>query len=148
MTDKPTTPVCQSPAATKRHKLKRGLLKITQEEVVGIILYAIETDGVEAAKEFFEQMNKYCSIVEGWPQTAKEIRGIIAEAQKVQRQEQFAKELAMKKAGAPNILLMNQNEANGMKDSRMQLYAEQFNGMIEQGAEINHTKYTDSRNDE
>ena len=118
MTDELNTPVCQSPDATKRPRLKRGQLKITQEEVVGIILYAIETDGVDAAKEFFEQMNKYCSIVEGWPKAAKEIRGIIAEAQKLQRQEQFAEKLALKRAGAPNILLLNQNEANAMKNSR------------------------------
>lgn len=117
MTDELNTPACKSPA-TKRPKLKRGLLKITQTELVEIILFAIETDGVDAAEKLFDQMNKYCSIVEGWAQAAKEIRSIIADAKKVQRQEQLAKELALRKAGAPNILLLNKSEANALKDSR------------------------------
>ena len=99
-------------------KQKRNKLKITHEGVVDIINYAIETDGVDNAEAFFGQMNKYCSIVPGWSEVAIEVRSIIADAKKKQQEEQFAKELALRKAAAPNILLMNQNEANGMKETK------------------------------
>ena len=122
-------------------KQKRNKLKITHEGVVDSINYAIETDGVDNAEAFFGQMNKYCSIVDGWPDVAREIRGIIAEAKKQKRQEELAEALALKKAGAPNIFMMNQNEANASKDSRKQLFVEQLNGLVEEGAEVNHTKY-------
>ena len=126
-------------------KSKRNKLKITHEGVVEIIRCAIETDGVEKAAAFFDLMNKYCSIADGWSEAAKEIRGIIADAKKQLRQEKLAEELALRKAGAPNIILMNQNEANGSKDSRKLLYAEQLNGLVEEGAEVIHTKYGESK---
>ena len=103
---------------TSKHKPRRGKLKITHEVVVDIINYAIETDGVDKADVFFGQMNKYCSIVDGWPDAAKEIRSIIAEAKKELQQEQFARELALRKAAAPNVLVTNLNEAYGLKESK------------------------------
>ena len=130
---------------THTPKSKRNKLKITHDGVVDIIRYAIETDGVNKAEAFYDQMNKYCSIADGWSDAAKEIRGIIADAKKQLRQEQLAEELALRKAGAPNIILMNQNEANGSKDSRKVLYAEQVNGLVEEGAEIIHTKFGESK---
>lgn len=103
---------------TLKSKSPRGKLKITHEVVVDIINYAIETDGVDKADAFFELMNKYCSIVEGWPEAAKELRSNIAEAKKELRQEQFARELALRKAAAPNVLVTNLNEAYGLKESK------------------------------
>ena len=99
-------------------KPRRSKLIITHERVVEIIRYAIETDGVDKADVFFEQMNKYCSIVEGWPDAAREVRSIIADAKKVQQEEQFARELALRKASAPNVLVTNLNEAYGLKESK------------------------------
>ena len=103
---------------TFKPKSPRGKLKITHEVVVDIINYAIETDGVDKADAFFEQMNKYCSIVEGWAEAAKEMRSNIAEARKEFQQEQFARELALRKAAAPNVLVTNLNEAYGLKESK------------------------------
>lgn len=103
---------------TSKQKPRRGKLKITHEVVVDIINYAIETDGVDKADDFFGQMNKYCSIVDGWPDAAKEIRSIIAEAKKDLQQEQFARELALRKAAAPSVLVTNLNEAYGLKESK------------------------------
>lgn len=103
---------------TSKQKSRRGKLKITHEVVVDIINYAIETDGVDKADDFFGQMNKYCSIVDGWPDAAKEIRSIIAEAKKDLQQEQFARELALRKASAPSVLVTNLNEAYGLKESK------------------------------
>ncbi len=103
---------------TSKQKPRRGKLKITHEVVVDIINYAIETDGVDKADDFFGQMNKYCSIVDGWPDAAKEIRSIIAEAKKDLQQEQFARELALRKASAPSVLVTNLNEAYGLKESK------------------------------
>ena len=103
---------------TPQPKSRRSKLKITHERVVEIINYAIETDGVDKADVFFDQMNKYCSIVEGWPEAAKELRSIIAEAKKELQQEQFARELALRKAAAPNVLVTNLNEAYGLKESK------------------------------
>ena len=103
---------------TSKQNPRRGKLKITHEVVVDIINYAIETDGVDKAESFFEEMNKYCSIVEGWPQAAKELRSTIAGAKKALQQEQFARELALRKAAAPNVLVTNLNEAYGLKESK------------------------------
>ena len=99
-------------------KPRRSKLKITHESVVEIIRYAIETDGVDKADGFFEQMNKYCSIVEGWPDAVREVRSMIADAKKEQQEKQFARELALRKASAPNVLVTNLNEAYGLKESK------------------------------
>ena len=100
------------------NRQKRSKLKITREVLIDIICYAIETDGADKTDVFFDLMNKYCSIVEGWPQLAREIRGIIAKAKKLEKEQRLDEELAKLRAGAPNLLLMNQNEAYGVKDSR------------------------------
>lgn len=99
-------------------KSRRSKLKITQESVVDIIRNAIETDGVDKTDAYFEQMNKYCSIVEGWPDAAREVRKIIAEEKKKLQEELFARELALRKASAPNVLVTNLNEAYGLKESK------------------------------
>ena len=100
------------------NRQKRSKLKITREVLIDIICYAIETDGADNTDDFFDLMNKYCSIVEGWPQPARDIRGIIAKAKKLEKEQRLDEELAKLRAGAPNLLLMNQNEAYGVKDSR------------------------------
>jgi hypothetical protein len=126
-------------------KPQRGKLKITQQRVVDIIVRIINTEGLEAAQEQFKLLNNLFSTERGWSETAAEIYAIFAEEQKRLRIEQLEAELAKQRAGAASFIMMNQNEASGMKDSRMQFYAEQFNGLVEKGAEINHTKYGDPK---
>ena len=129
---------------SRPHRVK---LKVTQQRVVDIIVRIINTEGLEAAQEQFKLLNHLFTTEPGWAETAAEIYGIFAEVQKCLKKEQLEAELAKQRAGAASFFVMNQNEASGMKDSRMQLYTEQFNGLVEKGAEINHTKYTDPKND-
>lgn len=103
---------------TSASKQKRNKLKITHDRLIEIICCALDSDGVEKTEAFFDQLNKYCSIMEGWPQAARDVRGILAKARKLEKEERMDEEIAKLRAGAPNLLLMNQNEAYGMKDSR------------------------------
>lgn len=64
-----------------------GTLMITQERVVKDILFTIKTDGLEAAMQLFETLNKFFSIEPGWPETALEIRTLFAELRKVEEDE-------------------------------------------------------------
>ena len=97
---------------------QRGTLNITQDRVVAIILRIINTDGLETAKEQFKTMNQLFCTEQGWAETAEIIYGIFAKQQEALRQKLFAEELALKKAGAASILMLNQNEANALKDAR------------------------------
>lgn len=119
---------------------RRGKLKITQERVVAIIMRIIDADGLEAAKEEFRHMNYWYSTERGWAETAEEIYAIFAEEQKRLNQEQRAARLEEQRAGAPSIIMLNQNEATGMK--RPLFRSDQFTGIAESGAEIIHTKKT------
>ena len=103
------------------NRQKRSKLKITREVLIDIICYAIETDGADNTDAFFDLMNKYCSIVEGWPQPARvgKLKSLkLPKAKKLEKEQRLDEELAKLRAGAPNLLLMNQNEAYGVKDSR------------------------------
>lgn len=108
-------------------KCRRGKLRITQESVVGIILYAIETDGLEAARSFFEQMNKYCSTERGWPETAREIRDIFAERRKLQAAP-----------GGGNVFFIN--DITAQKTTAIGS-VDQMNGVVENGAQVIHSKF-------
>ena len=115
MSDELTTPICQSPA-TKRPKLKRGKLKITQQRVVDIISFTIKTDGVEKARIFFDMLNTYFSTEPGWPETALEVRKLFAdireqEAQEKQAEKEAARKLEELKVTTPSTLIYNTNDA-------------------------------------
>ena len=97
---------------------KRNELMITYKGLIEVFRYAIVTDGAENSGVLFDLMNRYFSIMEGWPQAARDIRSIISQAKKLEKEDRLAEELAKLRAGAPNLLLINQNEANGKKDSR------------------------------
>lgn len=99
-------------------KPRRGKLKITQERVVEVILRIIETEGLEEARAQFKLLNNLFSTERGWSETAAEIHLIFAEVQQRLRKEQLEMELAKQRAGAPSIIMMSQNEANGVIDSR------------------------------
>ena len=95
---------------------RRGPLKITQARVVNIIMRIINTDGLETARTMFKLMNDIFGTENGWPETADEVYAILAEAQRRQRSEQLAEELARRRASAPSILMVNSNEATGVKE--------------------------------
>ena len=97
-------------------KSRRSKLKITHDVVVEVIVRIIETEGLEEARIQFKLLNNLFSTECGWAETAAEIHHIFAEVQKNLRIEQLEVELAKQRAGAPSIIMMNQNEANGVKD--------------------------------
>ena len=99
-------------------KPRRGKLKITHERVVEIIVRIIETEGLEEARTQFKLLNNLFSTERGWSETAEVIHQIFAETQKRLRIEQMEMELAKQRAGAPSIIMMNQNEANGLKEPK------------------------------
>ena len=80
-----------------------GPLKITQEGVVEVVRSIIEIEGLEAARAFFEHMNKYFSTERGWAETAMEVRDLFAEVSRMERKRQVELELARIRAAAPNI---------------------------------------------
>ena len=117
---------------------KRSKLKITQESVVKNIMFAIETDGQEQAKHFFDILNTYFSTEPGWPETAREVRELFAGLRKqneIQKQAEKEAEwkLAEKHASMQPFMIVNKNEASGIKQ------IDQLNAGIEEGAEVTHT---------
>jgi hypothetical protein len=119
---------------------RQGKLKITQDRVVAIIMRIIDSEGLEVAKEEFRHMNYWYSTERGWAETAEQVYAIFAEEQKRLNKEQRAARLEEQRAGAPSIIMVNQNEANGMK--RQKFHSDQFTGIAESGVEIIHTKKT------
>ena len=93
-----------------------GPLKITQDRVVTIMMRIINTDGLETARTMFKLMNDIFSTERGWAETADEVYAVLAEAQRRQHSEQLAEDLARLRASAPSILMVNSNEATGVKD--------------------------------
>lgn len=117
----------------------RGPLSLTQEAVVSIIRFAIETDGVEKAKEFFSMLNNYCSIAPGWTETALEIRKLFAELRaqeerRLKEEKEIERKLAEQKNAIPQVVVLNHNESTGIAK------VDQLNNGIEKGAEVTHTK--------
>ena len=117
----------------------RGPLSLTQEAVVSIIRFAIETDGVEKAKEFFSMLNNYCSIAPGWTETALEIRKLFAELRaqeerRLKEEKEIEWKLAEQKNAIPQVVVLNHNESTGIAK------VDQLNNGIEKGAEVTHTK--------
>ena len=107
---------------------KRGKLKITQEDVVRVIMRIIDINGLDAAKTAFGQMNDYFSTKKGWAETADEVYDLLADKRKEEK-------LETQRAGAANIVMMNKNDSTGIGK------VDQVNGVIEDGAEVTHTKH-------
>ncbi len=103
---------------TPKSKPRCGKLKITHEQVMEVFMNSLKRKGPYETEAFFEQMNSNFSVVNGWADTYAVIQEKIAEAKREKEEEEFAKKLALTKASAANLFLMNQNEAYGIKDSR------------------------------
>lgn len=114
---------------------KRGKLKITQEDVVRVIMRIIDINGLDAAKTAFGQMNDYFSTKKGWAETADEVYDLLADKRKEEKLELREEKLETQRAGAANIVMMNKNDSTGIGK------VDQVNGVIEDGAEVTHTKH-------
>ena len=93
-------------------------LMITQESVLRIVKLIYDLKGYEVAMANFEQMNAFFSTEPGWAEAAVEVYKFFAKKRKEEIQLSRVEKLEVQRAGAPSIIMMNQNEANGVKDSR------------------------------
>lgn len=118
---------------------KRGKLKITQEDVVRVIMRIIDINGLDAAKTAFGQMNDYFSTKKGWAETADEVYDLLADKRKEEKLELREEKLETQRAGAANIVVMNQNKNESISTGIGKV--DQLNGVIEDGAEVTHTKH-------
>ena len=118
---------------------KRGKLKITQEDVVRVIMRIIDINGLDAAKTAFGQMNDYFSTKKGWAETADEVYDLLADKRKEEKLELREEKLETQWAGAANIVVMNQNKNESISTGIGKV--DQLNGVIEDGAEVTHTKH-------
>lgn len=116
---------------------KRGKLKITQEDVVRVIMRIIDINGLDAAKTAFGQMNDYFSTKKGWAETADEVYDLLADKRKEEKLELREEKMETQRAGAANIIVMNKNQCDATGINQV----DQLNGVIEDGAEVTHTKH-------
>lgn len=116
-----------------------GKLNITQEHVVRIIMRIINVDGLSAAKEAFRQMNYYFSGLEGWAETTDAVYDLFAKVRRQEHLEEHAEKLEQQQAGAPNILMFNQNRSKS--ESAGIGKVDQLNGLVDSGAEVSYTKH-------
>ena len=93
-------------------------LMITQESVLRIVKLIYDLKGYEVAMSNFEQMNAFFSTELGWAEAAVEVYKFFSMKRKEEIQLSRVEKLEEQRAGAPSIIMMNQNEANGVKDSR------------------------------
>lgn len=117
---------------------KRGKLKITQEDVVGIIEHIIEFDGLEAARKEYEHMCVLFATFPGWPETAAEILQLIAEKRKLQQEEQLQQDT--ERESTPFVYISNSNEVGRVGRTVNIPHMDQLNGFVEKGANVSHTK--------
>ena len=117
-------------------------LNITTADVLGVLNRIIEVEGLEAARVAFKQMNEFFSGMWGWVETTNAVYALFAAVRRKEHKEQFEEQLAKERAGAASFVWLNQNknqnqnlsEAIGIKN------VDQLNGVIEEGAEVTHTK--------
>lgn len=114
---------------------KRGKLKITQEDVVKVVMRIIDVKGLDAANAAFGQLNDCFSTKKGWAETADEVYDLLAGKRKEEKRELREEKLETQRAGAANIVMMNKNDSTGIGK------VDQVNGVIEDGAEVTHTKH-------
>ena len=114
---------------------KRGKLKITQEDVVKVVMRIIDVKGLDAANAAFGQLNDCFSTKKGWAETADEVYDLLAGKRKEEKRELREEKLETQRAGAANIVMMNKNDLTGIGK------VDQVNGVIEDGAEVTHTKH-------
>lgn len=129
----------------KTDRRNAGRLRITQEDVVRIVGRKMKAKGLEAAEELFETLNNNFSTERGWPETAgavyamfDEERSRLQEEQQALRRREHAEELEVARAGAPLILQNNSNTASAVRNQRNDCKVDQWNNMIEGGAQVGY----------
>ena len=84
-----------------------NILKITQNDVIGIIMRIVEVDGLEAAKAAFKHMNDYFSGIKGWGDTTDAVYTLLAEKRKEENKQLREERLEEQRAGAPKLVVMS-----------------------------------------
>ena len=122
---------------TTQQSKTRGRLKITQERVVAIICRIIENEGLEVARQKFQELNDLFSTEKGWAETAAMIYKIFAEKRKEEEQRKREEKLEELRIGAPTIVMQNMNKAEATNFEKV----DQLNNVVEEGAEVIHTTH-------
>ena len=115
-------------------KPKRSKLKITTEDVVRIVKCRYELLGLEKARDEFDRMNSFFSTEKGWAETAKVIYQFFAEKRREEDKKAREEKLEQQRASASQFVVLNQANSTGIAK------VEQVNGVVEEGAEVVHTK--------
>lgn len=115
-------------------------LNITTPDVLGVLNRIIEVEGLEAARVAFKQMNEFFSGMWGWVETTNAVYALFAAVRRKEHKEQFEEQLAKERAGAASFVWLNQNKNQNLSESVGIKNVDQLNGVIEEGAEVTHTK--------
>ena len=115
-------------------------LNITTADVLGVLNRIIEVEGLEAARVAFKQMNEFFSGMWGWVETTNAVYALFAAVRRKEHKEQFEEQLARERAGAASFVWLNQNKNQNLSESVGIKNVDQLNGVIEEGAEVTHTK--------
>lgn len=117
-------------------------LNITTADVLGVLNRIIEVEGLEAARFAFKQMNEFFSGMWGWVETTNAVYALFAAVRRKEHKEQFEEQLAKERAGAASFVWLNQNknQNQNLSESVGIKNVDQLNGVIEEGAEVTHTK--------
>lgn len=115
-------------------------LNITTADVLGVLNRIIEVEGLEAARVAFKQMNEFFSGMWGWVETTNAVYALFAAVRRKEHKEQFEEQLAKERAGAASFVWLNQNKNQNLSESVGIKNVDQLNGVIEEGAEVTHTK--------
>ena len=117
-------------------------LNITTADVLGVLNRIIEVEGLEAARVAFKQMNEFFSGMWGWVETTNAVYALFAAVRRKEHKEQFEEQLAKERAGAASFVWLNQNknQNQNLSESVGIKNVDQLNGVIEEGAEVTHTK--------
>ena len=121
-------------------------LNITTADVLGVLNRIIEVEGLEAARVAFKQMNEFFSGMWGWVETTNAVYALFAAVRRKEHKEQFEEQLAKERAGAASFVWLNQNQNHNQNQNQNLSESvgiknvDQLNGVIEEGAEVTHTK--------
>lgn len=119
-------------------------LNITTADVLGVLNRIIEVEGLEAARTAFKQMNEFFSGMWGWVETTNAVYALFAAVRRKEHKEQFEEQLAKERAGAASFVWLNQNQNHNQNQNLSESVGiknvDQLNGVIEEGAEVTHTK--------
>ena len=86
-----------------------------------VIRRIIVVDGLDAARAAFKQMNEFFSGLRGWAETTEAVYALIADKRKEEKLQQMQEKLEAQRAGAPNLVVMNQATSDAKVVDKMDI---------------------------